>query len=153
MKKTLILIGICAVLISMPAFSAISINNISEKERNTQTPVLPDYDGTWVGGIGVVSKNGEEWEFETYGYLGGAYLKKSRCTILAGNTYDLEQQQTGSIVLIKFRSIVIGRISNLEGNKAPVIGFLITNDENLFIGRLMSIFGPAPHIWGQFTPN
>jgi len=153
MKRKIILLGLCAILLSMPAMSAFSVNNISEKEKITQSPILPDYDGTWIGGLGVVTKNGEEWEFEAHGYLGGVYQNKNRCTILAGNTYNLDEEQTGSIMLIKFRAIVIGRISDLDGNKAPVIGFLMTNEDNLFIGRLMSIFGPAPHIWGQFTPN
>jgi hypothetical protein len=35
----------------------------------------------------------------------------------------------------------------------PIIGFIFVNENNQFIGRIMSIIGPAPYIWGQFTPN
>ena len=146
MKKTLIIAGVCSVLLLMPALSAVPF-------KTTTSPV-PDYDGTFVGGIGQVYKEGEEWVFDAVGYIAGAYQNRNRVTILAGSVLDLDQQPTGNtIVLLKFKSIIFGRITNEEGNRAPVIGFLITNEENLFIGRLMSLFGPAPHIWGQFTPN
>ena len=46
----------------------------------------------------------------------------------------------------------IGRIENMNGEKAPIIGFLFYN-EDYFIGRIMSFFGPAPHLWGIYTPN
>jgi len=154
MKKTLIILGICSVLLAMPAMTAMSTTDIVKKVTEQKTLATPDYDGTWVGGFGQVSKEGEEWQFEYAGYIAGAYKNRNRVTILGGSILDLDQEPTGNtIVLIKFKSIVIGKIKNEEGNGLPVIGFLITTDEDLFIGRLMSLIGPAPHIWGQFTPN
>jgi hypothetical protein len=41
----------------------------------------------------------------------------------------------------------------LEGNRAPIVGFFFTNEDNYFMGRIISIFGPAPHIWGEFIDN
>ena len=41
----------------------------------------------------------------------------------------------------------------MEGKRAPIVGFFFQNDNQLFAGRIMSLFGPAPHIWGEFTPN
>jgi len=151
--KKILLLGICALLISMPAMTAATTQNTIQKTVS-QTPVTPDYDGTFVGGFGQVTKDGEEWVFDAVGYIAGAYQERSRVTILGGSILDLDQEPTGAtIVLIKFNALVIGKIKNEEGGSAPVIGFLIANEDNLFIGRLMSIFGPAPHIWGQFTPN
>ncbi len=40
----------------------------------------------------------------------------------------------------------------MDGEKAPIVGFLFQNDQ-YFAGRIMSVFGPAPHIWGEYTPN
>jgi hypothetical protein len=48
--------------------------------------------------------------------------------------------------MIKFRFCLIGIIKDLEENKAPIVGFIIDFDEDKFIGRLMSLFGSAPHM-------
>jgi hypothetical protein len=40
----------------------------------------------------------------------------------------------------------------MNESKLPIVGFLFFN-EQYFIGRIMSLFGPAPHIWGEYTPN
>ena len=153
MKKTIVLAGLCAVIFLMPAFSALPIKTTSNYQQ--KIPIakpLEDYDGTWVGGYGKIIP-GEEWQFEYFGYLGGVYKIENRYKVIAGNVYNLDQEQIGTIVLYNFKSIILGRISNMDGQKAPVIGFLKIFENNFFAGRLMSLFGPAPHIWGEFTPN
>ena len=155
MKKLLIIIGICAVLISMPAMSALSIPTVKETkpiERNLKAPVVPDYDGTFIGGLGRIYKDGEEWQYDVWSYIAGVY-KDGNLKILYGNIYNLDEEQIGSIVMLSRSKILIGRITGMEGGKLPIVGFIIDFDEDNFIGRLMSIFGPAPHMYGQYIPN
>jgi hypothetical protein len=154
MKKTLIIIGLCTLLVSMPAFSAYSANNmsLSNVRKSLKTPTVPDYDGNFVGGLGRVWKEGEEWQYEVNSYIAGRY-KEGFYKILYGNIYNLEEEQIGTIIMIKFRIFLIGRITNMEEQKAPIVGFIIDFDEDNFIGRLMSLFGPAPHMWGRYIPN
>ena len=141
MKKTLILLGICAAFILMPVITAFP------------TPTLEDYDGTFVGAFGRIYKdeNGT-WVNQAYGYLYGIY-KQGNFKIVYGNITNLEQEQIGTIAFISKNHILLGRIKNMDGAKAPIIGFLFQNDQNHFVGRIMSFFGPAPHIWGEYTPN
>jgi hypothetical protein len=157
MKNALILIGICAVLTSMPAMSAFSIpatkvTNSVDKIKNLKAPTVPDYDGTFVGGLGRVYKEGEEWQYEVYSYIVGVYRDRSY-KILYGNIYNTDEEQIGTITMISKQTFMIGRISNMDGKKAPIVGFIYDFDEDKFIGRLMSIFGPAPHMWGKYIPN
>jgi rRNA processing protein Gar1 len=70
-----------------------------------------------------------------------------------GNIYNTDEEQIGTIVMLSKNKLMIGRISNMEENKAPIVGFIINYDEDNFIGRLMSLFGPAPHMWGKYIPN
>jgi hypothetical protein len=154
MKKILIILGICAVLISMPAIAAglttPQTQSISELKEihSIQTPPTSDYDGTFVGGIGRIYKENGNWTYDTNAYLAGVY-KGSR---LYGNIYNLEEEQIGSIGAYFGQKLILGYIEGMDGNKAPIIGFLFWNNEN-FAGRIMSLFGPAPHIFGQYTPN
>jgi hypothetical protein len=157
MKKTLILIGICAALISIPAISALSIpttktTNSANNIKNLKTSIVPDYDGTFFGGLGRVYKEGEEWQYEVYSYIAGVYRDRSY-KILYGNIYNTNEEQIGTITMIRKKSLMIGQISNLEGKKAPIVGFIRDYDEDNFIGRLMSIFGPAPYMWGKYIPK
>ncbi|MDH7507498.1 MAG: hypothetical protein QHH15_06935 [Candidatus Thermoplasmatota archaeon] len=140
MKKTLILIGLCTVFILMPAITALP------------TPPVEDYDGTFVGAFGRIYKdeNGT-WVKQPYGYLAGVY-KAGNFKRVFGNIYNLDQEQIGKIGFISRNKILVGRIENMEGAKAPIVGFLFQNDQ-YFVGRIMSVFGPAPHIWGEYTPN
>ena len=154
MKKPIFLALICAVLFLMPAISAIPIKTTSTSEQKTlPLPPFDDYDGTFIGGIGRMYKENEEWQFEYYGYLGGVYKNQNKYKILAGNLYDINQEQIGTIVMYNFKSFVFGRVKNLQEQSAPIIGFLTINEDLKFAGRIMSIFGPAPNIWGEFIPN
>ena len=154
MKKKIFLIGIVVVILSMPALSAFSTKNISKNEpvKIFTTQTEDEYDGTFIGGLGRLWKEGEEWQYEVHSYIAGVYKEKNN-KILYGNIYDLEEEQVGTILMIKFNFFLIGRITNMEDNKAPIVGFIIDYDEDNFIGRLMSLFGPTPHMWGQYIPN
>jgi hypothetical protein len=159
MKKILILISIFAI-ISMPLSIATSNqNNLSSVDRLRQNKPskiqdLPeiDYDGTFIGGIGRIYKENNEWSYETYSYIAGIYEENGNNKKLYGHIYNMDQEQIGYIGAYCSHSIILGRTKNMEDKKVPIIGFLFFNEEN-FAGRIMSLFGPAPHIWGTYTPN
>ena len=155
MKKTLIIIGICTLLISMPALTAFptlkSNDKISIPEEITLIQPAADYDGTFVGGLGRIYKENGEWKVDTYAYLAGVYKVGFRFNKLYGKIYNLDEEEIGEIGAYFGHKIIIGWIKGEEG-KAPIIGFLFYNEEN-FLGRIMSMFGPAPHIYGEYTPN
>ena len=152
MKKS-VLLGICAILIIMPILSAAPINTKNNFQLETiNKPLDEEYDGTFVGGLGQIYKENGEWQYEIYSYIAGGY-KDNNYKILFGNFYNLDEEQIGTIVMIKAKFFLIGRISNLEGKKLPIVGFIFENDDDQFIGRLMSIIGPAPYMWGKYTPN
>ncbi len=133
----------------MPAFSALSVGNLeNEMNSSTQEFLTDEYDGTFVGGMGRLYKEDGEWKNETYSYLAGVFKGKR----LYGNIYNLDEEQIGSIGAYFGNRIIIGFIENMDGQRAPIIGFLFVNNE-YFAGRIMSLFGPAPHIYGRYTPN
>ena len=155
MKKILITAGICAILIMMPAISAIQL---FDKEKNTpipqtdlKTPPIDDYDGTFVGGLGNLYQENGEWQFDFAAYLAGVY-KTGVYHKLYGYIYNLEEEQIGYIGARFGNRIIIGYIEDMNGQRAPIIGFLFWNDTH-FAGRIMSLFGPASHIIGEYTPN
>jgi hypothetical protein len=159
MKKTLIIIGICSLLLLLPAITAIP-NTTSrtikqtvppEQDKDLPTPVLDNHDGTFLGALGVIYKDdNDEWVFEASAYLAGGY-KLGYYNKLYGYIYNLDEEQVGYLGAVFGNKIILGWIMNMEEEKAPIIGFLFYNDE-YFAGRIMSLFGPAPHLWGQYTP-
>ena len=153
MKKYLFLIVICSILIAMPVFSAAPVRTNENLLSKTLAP-LPEeeYDGTFIGGLGQLYKENDEWQYDVYSYIAGLYRDRNY-KILYGNIYNLDQEEIGTITMISSRFFLIGRITDLEGNKAPIIGFIFDYDDDNFIGRIMSILGPAPHMWGQYIPN
>ena len=159
MKKIWTVIGICSLLLAMStltAFPNLTTKTIKPTWLPEEFPTLPipsaeNYDGTFVGAFGVIYKENDEWANETWGYLAGVYKGGNRKR-LYGNIYNLDKEQIGYIGAFFGRSITIGRIKNMEEKEAPIIGFLFYNEE-YFVGRIMSFFGPAPHLWGIYTPN
>lgn len=156
MKKTLITIGILAIFLAMPAMIGMQTiektNNFPSPEKTLTPPSVPDYDGTFIGGMGLIYKDeNDEWQFEANAYIAGVY-KAGKYQRVYSNIYNLDEEKIGSMWFISGNRIIVGRIMGLEGEKLPIVGFLI-HDEQYFIGRIMSFFGPAPHIWGEYTPN
>ncbi len=155
MKKTIFIIAICAALLSMPILTAFEFQRQKKDlpiyENNLSKPEVEDYDGTFVGGLGRLYKENNEWQFDYNNYIAGVYRlgvhKK-----LYGYIYNLEEEQIGYIGAYFGHKIIIGYIEDMEDHRAPIIGFLLWNDSN-FAGRIMSVMGPAPHIIGEYTPN
>lgn len=154
MKKLTIVALMFTILCAIPPVSAQAMTPLNLVKQNPLSLIpTTGYDGTFVGGFGRIYKTDDSWQFEYKGYLGGAYRDQGEHRTLYGNIYDLNQQQVGTIGLITTHSFVIGKIINLEGKSIPITGFLILTKDNYFIGRIMSLVGPAHHIWGEFTPT
>jgi hypothetical protein len=156
MKKTLLIIGILTILISMPVMSAVQVLenqiNLPRSVNLIPTPNPDEYDGTFVGGIGYVYKDeNDSWAFDTHAYIAGVY-KTGRYKRVYGNIYNLDKEQIGSMWFISNHYILIGKIKGMDEFKLPIVGFIFFN-EQYFIGRIMSIVGPVPNIWGEYTPN
>lgn len=153
MKKPIIFVLICAVILLTPVLSALPIKKLSDSKKEISLTSTLLGDGKFVGGFGRIYKENNKWQFEYQGYLGGIYKNNNKYIILYGNIYNLEQEQIGNITILTAKSFLIGRIYNIEGNRVPIVGFFLTNKDNYFMGRIMSIFGSAPHIWGEFIEN
>jgi len=159
MKKKLLIICICALFVLMPTLVATPSINPAKKIKlqieisGLPAPIVTDYDGTFIGAFGRVYKaeNGS-WAKEAYGYLAGVYKAGVRYKRVLGYIYDLNQTQVGYIGFISANKFLVGKIKNMQNQSAPIVGFIFYNEE-YFIGRIMSFFGPAPHIWGAYTPN
>jgi len=159
MRKKLLIIGICALFILMPTLVAVpSLSSMKKVKTQIEasslvTPTPDDYDGTFIGAFGRVYKaeNGS-WAKEAYGYLAGVYKQGGRYKRVLAYIYDLNQTQVGYIGFISANKFLVGKIKNMQNQSAPIVGFIFYNEE-YFIGRIMSVVGPAPHIWGAYTPN
>lgn len=147
MKKTLIVIGLCAVLLSMPTLLAVPT------QRNPQifSPLMMS-DGTFAGGLGRGHWGNGRFDIDTvYAYMRGVYTAGFYKKISGDltNSYD---QKIGEISAYLIQKIIIG-YTQIGGHRSSIVGFLMRNQNNQFVGRIMGITGPAPHIWGQFVPN
>ena len=153
MKKLIILALIISIIFLIPTFSSLPIIKTSSFEQKTIPLFSIDNDGTFVGGFGRIYKENDELQFEYNGYIGGVYKNTNKYKKIAGKIYDLNKEQIGNIVMYNFKSFVVGKLKNIEGKSASIVGFLIINKDLRFAGRIMSFFGPATYIWGEFTPN
>jgi hypothetical protein len=155
MKKILVIIGVLTILFTMPVISSIRIMEkptiLQNFENKLLTPPSPDDDGTFVGGLGRLYLKNGNWEFDAYAYIKGSY-KLGVFTRLAGAITDSAYQQIGYMLAFFGSRIIIGFLQDMESHRAPMIGFLMWNDGE-FAGRIMTMFGPATHIIGQYSPN
>ncbi len=147
MKKTLFLIGLCVVLLSMPTLIALPIT----QKTSLLFPQSGDYDGTFVGGLGRLYRQNGEWQFNYHSYLAGVY-KNGAYKKIYGYIYNLNEQQIGFIGGYFGQKIIYGYIEDMQSHRLPMIGILYWNNEN-FAGRIMSTIGSAPNIIGQYVPN
>jgi len=110
-------------------------------------------DGTFAGGMGRGHwGNGGFNVDRVYAYLNGVYSSGVYIKISAEIT-NIDNEKIGQISAIISSKIIIGHTQNNLGLRAPIIGFLIRNQNNQFVGRIMSVYGAAPHMWGYFIPN
>lgn len=148
MKKALLAIVLSAVFLSMPTLLAFPT-------ANHPSPLFSPFkmsDGTFAGGLGRGHWGHGKFNIETvYAYMSGVYTSGPFIRISGDITKDYNK--IGEINAIIVYRIIYGYIKNAQGLRSPMIGFLIQNQQDQFVGRIMSIIGPAPNIWGYFIPN
>ena len=150
MKKTVFVIGVCTLLLSMPTLLAFpTLNNPS---------ILPSpltaSDGTFAGGFGR-----GHWGFGGFNidninaYLAGVYTSAGYIQ-LSGEITDSNDEKIGDISATIIFKIIIGITQDTQGRRAPLLVFLMRNQHDQFVGRiLMSSFRTSPHMWGYLVPN
>jgi hypothetical protein len=147
MKKTISLIVLCMLLLSMPSLLAIPI---SDKPSLLSPYTLSD--GTFAGGFGRGHWGNGNFNIDTiYAYMNGAYSGSAYIKI-SGDITNAYGDKIGEInVLIGFK-IIFGS-TTLNGLRTPIVGFLMRHQNDQFVGRVMSISLPVPHMWGYLIPN
>jgi hypothetical protein len=142
MKKILVLLALFILL------GTISATAVTIEER--QTTPKPAQTGTFTGEVGY-QKDGE---WNKVGDLSGTYEQKNRFYKFNGNWEITVGEKTGSGTMVGIfgKHILYGRITISEsGKKAPIIGFIGVNQTSQqFIGRAMSIVGPALYFKGTY---
>jgi len=149
MKKTLLIIGLCIVLLSMPTILAFPTTN-------KPTPLFnPNKmsDGTFVGGLGR-GHWGNGFQIDSiYNYIYGVYYSGPFTRIL-GEITNLENEKMGEISVYMLSTIFFGYTRDLQGQQGIIIGFVMEHKSNHFVGRIFFCnFKPAPHIWANLIPN
>ena len=149
MKKTLFIIGLCIIILSMPTFLAFPTKN---KSSDIFSPLIMS-DGTFVGGFGR-GHWGNGFHIDTvHAYINGVYTS-SFYTKLTGEITDQYNKKIGEISAYIISSIIIGRTKNLEGQTSLIVVILNENQNNQFVGRiLLSNYKSSSHIWGYMIPN
>lgn len=154
MKKILIVLTICLLFASMSVVTAFSkIEGLSDDILNTEITYQPtdeDWTGEFIGALGVLKRINGEWNFTTGGYIAGVYKGLNRGKF-AGNLYNLNETKVGTIAGYYGRGLILARMT-INEQKAPVVGFIRYN-ETMFIGRAMTVIGPAPHMVGYHWTN
>jgi hypothetical protein len=147
MKKTVIAIIASIILLSMPTILATPAFN-----QSSLFPPRILSDGTFAGGFGRGHWGNGNFNIDTvYAYMsgvysGGAYIK------ISGSIDNAYGDKIGDInAMIGFK-IIFGS-TTLNGLKTPIFGFLMRHQNNQFIGRIMSITLPVPHMWCYLIPN
>lgn len=152
MKKILAILAICVLFASMSVATAAPIPTVDvlkNKMLNIEeiySTTGEDWTGEFVGALGNLKKVNGEWNFTAHGYMAGVYKGNNRGRLF-GNLYDLNQTKVGTIAGYFGKGLLVGRVTANSGQKAPIVGFLFHN-ATMFVGRIMSLMGPAPHMLG-----
>ena len=152
MKKILAILAICVLFASMSVTTAAPIPTVDvlkNKMLNIEeiySTTGEDWTGEFVGALGNLKKVNGEWNFTAHGYMAGVYKGHNRGRFF-GNLYDLNQTEVGTIAGYFGKGLLVGRVTANGGQKAPIVGFLFHN-ATMFVGRIMSLMGPAPHMLG-----
>ncbi len=149
MKKTLFSIIVCAVLLSMPTLLAFQPTNRPSLLFSPQKMS----DGTFAGGLGTGHWGNGFHIDNVYAYMNGVYTSGAFIRIL-GEITDPDDKNIGEIRAFILSKIFFGYTRNIQGQMAPIFGFLVEHRNSEFSGRIIfSTFKPAPHFWGYMIPN
>ena len=149
MKKTLLFIGLCIVLLSMPTILAFPTTN----ESTSFFDELKMSDGTFAGGLGR-GHWGNGFKIDSiYNYIYGVYYS-GPFTRISGEITDLDNEKTGEISIYILSTIFFGYTRDKQGQQSIILGFVMEHKSNQFVGRIFfNRFGNAPHIWANLIPN
>jgi hypothetical protein len=149
MKKTLLTLMLCVVLLSTPTLLALPTMN----ESSFYLPPLKMSDGTFVGGIGRGHwKNG--FHIDTVNaYYNGVYSSFGFIK-LSGEITNPNNKKIGEISLYIISKFMFGYTQNMQGRRTLMFVYLVENGNDQFIGHILySSFKSSPHIWGYLIPN
>lgn len=150
MKKTVIALGLCIVLVSMPTLLALPTIN---RPSQLYAP-LKMSDGTFAGGVGRGHWGNGGFNIDAVSaYLSGVYSAGTYIKI-SGEVTNTNNQKIGEIHAYMISKIIFGFTQNMQGMRVPMVGMIMRHQNDQFIGRIMvSAFRLSPHIWGYFIPN
>ena len=110
--------------------------------------------GTFAGGMGR-----GHWGFgnfnidTTHAYLAGVYTSGAYIRLtgeIKNSNYDIIGEISATIIF----KIIIGQTEDIQGQRTPLIAYVMKNKHDQFVGRLLiSSFRTSPHIWGYLIPN
>jgi hypothetical protein len=150
MKKTLLTISLCVLLLSTPTLlAAPAFTNLPF----LQSPYTAS-DGTFAGGIGRGHWGAGNFKIDRVNaYLTGVYTDTGSIK-LSGEIRNTDDEEIGDINARIISRILIGTTGDLNGLRIPIIGFVMRNKHDQFVSRLIiSSFPTSPHIWGYLVPN
>ncbi|KYK34904.1 MAG: hypothetical protein AYK22_04440 [Thermoplasmatales archaeon SG8-52-3] len=149
MKNKLFVIGLCAIIISMPSIIAFPS---TDKPLFNFSP-LEMADGTFVGGLGR-GHWGNGFHIDLVNaYMNGEYTTGAY-TRITGDITNPNNKKIGEISVFVISIILFGYTKNTQGQRTPIIAYLVENRDNQFVGQvLFSAFKSSPHIWGYLIPN
>jgi hypothetical protein len=111
--------------------------------------------GTFEGNIGY-RINGS---WVPTGNISGTYTDVGKLGYRWGRfngTWSYNDKNMSGSLQGRFRLLIIGRVSaDINGTmrQFPIIGFLGSNNQGKFVGRVMSYVGPALYLWGTYQPD
>ncbi len=149
MKKTVFTVGLCAVLLSMPAILAFPTTN-------NHSPLFSPHrmsEGTFAGGFGRGHWKNGGFTIDTVSeYMNGIYAGIGFIRI-SGDITSAKNEKIGEISAFIISTILFGHTSNTQGQQAPIIALITKHQNNQFVGRIVVSTFKTPHIWGYLIPN
>ncbi|MBN1280809.1 MAG: hypothetical protein JXA00_04085 [Candidatus Thermoplasmatota archaeon] len=139
--KKIAIVTICLLLIGVGIAAA------APQQQQQTVPVNPT-DGTFDGNVGY-KRPGQNATI--VGTIAGTYTMKNRGGRFNGDWAT--ENYSGTLKGAFGRHLLIGRISmmiNGTERSLPIIGFIGYRDSQ-FLGRFMSLIGPALYFWGTYT--
>jgi len=149
MKKTIFIIGLCAVLLTTPTLPAYP----KFKELSFGFSSFMMADGTFVGGLGRGHWGNGFHIDEVKAYLNGVYSDFGFIK-LSGEITNPNNKKIGEISVFLISKFIFGYTENMQNHRTPIIVILKENRDGQFVGQILySSFKSTPHIWGYFIPN
>ena len=148
MKKTLLVLALCTLFVSMSVAGAVPQAENMQLQRTRVQPQDIEWTGEISGNYGV----GRGENHTVLGTLEGNYKARGGNRIRGFFLVNWTSEngiKSGQIRGIFTQQALFGKISGDGYNRtARVMGFLRYNDSK-FIGRIMSWIGPAVYIYGD----